>query len=150
MKFLAVEIPTENWDHMDWIYDLFEDGGRNKAYLVEAKDYDEARRLVFDEIYEDISDKINLAKCQILDLSMDDCDDEVMSVYGEKDGKIILDIIYDYIKWEEAGKNTADFPNPYDRVCRLSDDSIKELCYNNLICNIGLVEIEKELRGKKR
>ena len=57
MRFLATEIPKE-WDCMEWIYDLFEDRGKNKAYIVNAEDEDEARRLVFTEKYKENKRKI--------------------------------------------------------------------------------------------
>lgn len=145
MKFVGFEIPKKDWDDIEWVYDIIENKGNRDFYLVEAKNVDEARRKVFAEMYKN-NDRVSqemLATYGAWHTLEDTEESEVLKIYGEHDGKIIIDISGEYLDSDQENQDNAI---PYDeRINQLSENTVFELAYTYDAINVGIVKVKKTL-----
>lgn len=143
MKYLGFKMPDIAWDGLDWVYDLVEDRGWNKAYLINAKNPDNAREKLFDELYNS-NDYEELAVFYMHDLAESFDEDEVFEDFGKTDGKIILEILDDFQDLLEKGEKKLPF---YDeRLTLISSQTIRKMAFLEMRHDLGIIKIEKELK----
>lgn len=144
MKYFGFEIPDENSDGYDWIYDLIEDRGYRKGFIINADSPEEARRIYFKELYKDFKHLDQLAYSGICHLDGSYEDDEIVEMFGKSDGKIINEILNELCNLTE--KEIENLPETDLRTKQLSAETIYELCYGLFECSLGILKIEKELK----
>lgn len=141
MKYIAFVIPDFNVQGYDWLYDMMENKSNNKFYVINAPTPEQAKKMLFDEIYKEDDEPEVMAYFQLKEL--EDSEEEILQEYGENDGNIILEIIDELVGLSEEERNDLPF---YDsRVDKLSAENIKKLVYRQMQYNLGVAEITKEL-----
>ena len=140
-KYIGFRIPTLEWDGYGWLEELIETRGSYKAYTIKAKNADEARKKLFEELIE--SEFYYDYVLDYLKGAIESYDeDEMIDEYGEDDGKIINEILDDFYNMtSEELKNVRS----EKRIYKLSAETMKELAYMGSILDFGIMEVAKEI-----
>ncbi len=144
-KFIALTIPDYNWDGIDWIEDLAFCKKNNLNFiLVTAKSIEDAKNIYFNKYFFP-----RLFKYRFSDACDDVCflcesydENQLIQMYGEKDGKILWQITYDF----DNNFPDEDRKPIYDkRIELISEKNIIKLCRSRYELSIGVSEIINEL-----
>lgn len=143
-KYVGFKIPDFAWEGMDWLYDIIENRGERKFYLIDATDIDEAKRKLFDEFYKNEWDtmvRLSYATERARHILEDDEESELIIKFEEHDAKIITEI---FDKYDEAN-NKDDFHFIDEHINKLSEKTIYDLAFDCKEIDLGIVKIEKNL-----
>lgn len=140
-KYIGFRLPTLEWNGYEWLEELLDNKGHYKAYVIKAKNADDARRKLFEEIFEE-----EYYSCYVLDYlkeAIESYDEEEnIKEYGEIDGKIINELLDEFYNMTKEKLLEIRFDK---RIDKLSTQTIKELCYIQVITQLGIMEIAKEI-----
>ena len=144
MKFVGFGMPYQNFN--DCLCKIIEEEGNIKFYVIEAKNKDDARRKVFEEIYEQ---EWSNEFCEIMATlsartSLEDYEEsKLLKKYGEHDGQLIIKISCEYLDMNEKAKEECSPINEF--VKQLKKSTILDLIFELYSDCIGIEKIKKNL-----
>lgn len=144
-KFIGFEVPNEAWEGNQWLYDIIEKRAESKFYTIDARNYDEAKSKLFDELCKEWGQEVILsfATFRARHILEDDNENKIISEYGEYDGSIIIKISEEFLDLDEKLQEECPFIDKL--INQLSEDSILDLAFDCKEIDLGIVEIKKNL-----
>lgn len=143
MKYVGIMLSDLEWYQNDWIYDILEDGGNSRVYLINAKNPNEAREKLFNKLYNS-EDHKELAIYYLRGLAESIDKNDIFKEFGKNDGEIIYEIACDFQDLLDQGEKELPY---YDKRIRLlSSQAIKKMAFYETRTYFGIVNIENELK----
>lgn len=157
MKFVAFRRPIENWDGLDWIYNLMEDKKFDYDFLlITAPSAAKARDLAIEEFY---SQSVRAGgKDYIIEDAFDGFtaleyeDDELLEYLGPEDGKTALEFYKKY-SWDAFFEDEIRFYKNFDvedrkKFLNFKEENLKKLYQTSTRYSILLLPVTKEIKYK--